>query len=87
MPYIPSDRRDDLESGDPPVTLGELTYMLTNVLLRYYRAQPTKDYALHAQLLGALATCQHEWYRRMAGPYEEMRMVVHGDVYPPVSWL
>lgn len=80
MPYIQAARRADFEDGDYPENAGELNYILTNVVLSYYqRYGPGYQYL--NDILGALEGAKLEFYRRVAAPYEDKKIIENGDVY------
>lgn len=91
MPYIGQDRREDLLSltipklGDAEVntsmTPGELNFLLTEVALEYVRSKGLNYTAIN-DVMGAFASAQAEFYRRVAVPYEDAKIRENGDVYP-----
>ena len=81
MPYIKQDRRDDLTLQlDSPRTPGELNFMLTRQCDEYMK-RGHKSYQEINDIVGALECCKMEFYRRIAVPYEEIKMAQNGDVY------
>lgn len=85
MPYIKQDDRDLFdESIDqfPPIeTTGELNYVLTRLLHRFV-ADRGGNYAAINDTVGAIACVQNEFYRRVAAPYEDRKILENGDVLP-----
>lgn len=77
MPYIPSGKRA-LAEADPQGP-GELTFAVTRMCDRY--CGPDLTYARIAEVLGSLAATQLEFYRRVAAPHEDRKMIQNGDVY------
>lgn len=82
MPYITKDRREALADGVVPQNAGELNYALTRVVDQYMRAHPPpKSYARIAEVVSALECAKLEFYRRVAAPYEDVKIKTNGDVY------
>jgi len=79
MPYIAPERRTKvlLEGAD---TVGELNFEITNVILTYTERMGL-DYRTINDVLGALSGAAHEYYRRVAEPYENKKILENGDVY------
>ncbi|MDE2097000.1 MAG: hypothetical protein KGL39_07125 [Patescibacteria group bacterium] len=79
MPYTTPGRRVRLESSAVrPETAGELNYAITKLLIAY--AQPL-SYQKINDVLGALEGAKAEFYRRVAAPYEDIKIQENGDVY------
>jgi hypothetical protein len=79
MPYINPNRRRDIDGGEDPLSVGELTYLLTRTVLNYLPPKPRfQDFA---EVLGALVATERELYRRVVGPYEDKKCEENGDVY------
>lgn len=82
MPYIKQERRQKLDAGlwpDYPADAGELNYVLTTVIRQYWMAR--KRYAAINDIVGALDGAKMEFYRRIAAPYEDIKIAENGDVY------
>lgn len=84
MPYIKEEERDSWDeivssmNLDPAyVSIGELNYLITKILISY---SPEK-YADYNALVGMLECCKLEFYRRAVAAYEEEKMKENGDVY------
>jgi hypothetical protein len=84
MPYIKQKIRDNWDeivssmNLDPAyVTIGELNYLITNILLSY---GPEK-YEDYNALIGMLECCQLEFYRRAVACYEDKKIKENGDLY------
>lgn len=88
MPYIEQARRQELvifndPFGEPPdnaLTVGELNFQLTDVILNYMDTKGI-SYQTINDILGALEGAKLEFYRRVAAPYEEKKKEQNGDVY------
>ncbi len=72
--------RAQIDAGGRPVTVGELTYVLTGVVLEYVQAKGGK-FQTFADILAALDATGKEFYRRQIAPYEDQKIVENGDVY------
>lgn len=81
MPYIRNKwYRWNLEdSNTHPKTVGELNYMLTTIIKQYH--QSVGGYQAVNDVLGALEGAKLEFYRRVAAPYEDIKIKENGDVY------
>jgi len=81
MPYILQPQRDLIDKGlDVPRTSGELNYKLTTVCTTYLGLD--FNYQRINDVIGALEACKLECYRRIAGPYEDKKAQINGDVFP-----
>lgn len=58
---------------------GELNFLLT-MICRLYLRQHGQGYQNHNAILGVLTAMQHEWYRRLTAPYEDVKIEEHGDL-------
>ena len=84
MPYIHQDVRDCLdpfinelqaELGDHE---GDLNYAITRLVTAYFKKEPR--YQTIARITGVLDNVKAEFYRRIAGPYEDRALDRNGDV-------
>ena len=80
MPYLTSKVKQQLDEGVKPSTPGELNYLFTKQAIAYVEANGL-DYQAINDVLGALAGCSAEFYRRVAAPYEDRKILMNGDVY------
>jgi hypothetical protein len=80
MPYIAQITRDHLAEGHPPSTPGELNYAITRLLV-VYAATHGLSYDTIADCISSCEGAKLEFYRRIAGPYEDAKMRENGDVY------
>ncbi|MBN2336732.1 hypothetical protein JXL21_14340 [Candidatus Bathyarchaeota archaeon] len=87
MPYItPEDRPQydkvlaeliALLKEKPPESIdGHLNYVVTKVIKEVY---PLRYYHIN-KAMGVLECIQHEFYRRVAAPYEDTKIEQNGDV-------
>lgn len=87
MPYIEQARRGALDvRGEDPKSAGELNYLLTKTALEYYLSAKRGDsgnYCVMNTIMGAFESAKAEFYRRVVAPYEELKILENGDVYPP----
>lgn len=58
---------------------GELNYLLTTVCLGYIKRHGIR-YQTFNDIVGVLTCMVHEFYRRMIGPYEDLKIAENGDV-------
>jgi hypothetical protein len=88
MPYIEKKGRDywdpklaelklDIESTDPSV--GDMNYIITKLLVSWVKDK--LKYIRICMVMGTLICVMLEFYRRVAGPYEDKKIKENGDVY------
>lgn len=80
MPYIKQIRKTCLEGGDDPKNPGELNFLVTECVKEYLDAHGL-SYQTINDIMGALEGAKLEFYRRVAGPYEDIKIKENGDVY------
>lgn len=81
MPYIKQHRREVVvDTIVVPDNAGELNYFFT-IIAKAYLAKHGKSYQNINDILGALEGAKLEFYRRVAAPYEDTKIVENGDVY------
>ncbi len=79
MPYIKeADKRRALVE---PETAGELNFAITTIMAEYLERKGL-GYAHINDCMGACEGAKLEFYRRVAVPYEDTKIVANGDVYP-----
>jgi hypothetical protein len=66
--------------GDAATTSGELNYQITALLTKYLQYNGLTYRSIN-DILGALEGAKQEFYRRVAVPYENEKLVENGDVY------
>lgn len=82
MPYIKQERRDELFGtynvgiGNP----GELNWAFTQLATEYITKMGL-SYTTINDVIGALEGAKLEFYRRVAAPYEDLKIKENGDVY------
>src|SRR3546814_7393182 len=82
MPYIKENNRSwrkteaEVDSCGP----GELNFQLTSLIYDYCQ-RSNQDYRAINDIVGALEGAKLEFYRRVAAPYEDEKMLYIGDVY------
>jgi len=67
----------ELDNEDVMVVLGDLNYCMSRLL---GQVMGNTSYAKVAMLTGVLENVKQEFYRRVAVPYEEEKIVQHGDI-------
>jgi len=80
MPYIKQWRREQLDVGADPINAGELNYLYTKIDEKYTQKMGLK-YQVQNDIAGAHLNCYMERYRRVIGPYEDIKIEENGDVY------
>lgn len=61
--------------------VGTLNYLLTQVAIMYVKDEGL-SYSSINDVMGAFACAAQEFYRRVAAPYEDTKILANGDVYP-----
>ena len=79
MPYIKDDAKDSVNMIGAR-TPGELNYELTTMLIGYVNKRGL-SYQTINDVVGALEGAKMEFYRRVAAPYEDKKILENGDVY------
>lgn len=88
MPYIAPSARPrldpTLDRDDNPTTsarnVGELNYQISKLVDRFVK-ENGGGYAVLNAAVGALECAKLEYYRRIAAPYEDGKILTNGDVY------
>ncbi len=80
MPYLPPLQKEDLDAGFPMTIGGDLNYKITK-LCDSYLTQNGLNYSRINEVIGALECAKLELYRRVAAPYEDIKIEQNGDVY------
>ncbi len=84
MPYITFDRREEIEAGDAPANVGDLTFVLYLTLVKYLHRNRRQGISPRfqdlAECLGALASAHSEFQRNIVTPYEQEKQLTNGDV-------
>lgn len=87
MPYITQEERPKydevleqmiklLKEKSPESVDGHLNYVVTRIIKEVY---PLRYYHIN-KAMGVLECIQHEFYRRVAAPYEDTKIEQNGDV-------
>lgn len=80
MPYIESGIRASLEDGRKPTKPGELNYLITKLVDSFLVISGVSYTSINAAI-GVLECAKLELYRRLAGPYEDDKARINGEVY------
>lgn len=80
MPYIKQEDREYIADGGAPQTAGELNYVITKVILSYWR-NGLQNYQGINDIVGALEGAKAEFQRRIVSQYEDHKIEENGDVY------
>lgn len=89
MPYIDRDRRaiitpDDtgmVVNGRNIMTVGELNYAITKLMVEFINNNGGESYTNFAMARIACQDAAEEIYRRLVGKYEDKKAEQNGDVY------
>ena len=81
MPYIkPEDRAAILLNETNIKTPGDLNFFIST-LVNWYINEHGKSYSTLNEVIGVLESAKLELYRRVAVPYEDIKIQENGDVY------
>lgn len=82
MPYIKPTKREALmlDFNIIPMDAGELNFVFTELIKRYMDLNKL-NYQTINDVVGALEGAKLEFYRRVAVPYEDLKIKENGDVY------
>lgn len=80
MPYITQQDRIRLVKTNTPGTSGELNYIITSYLNKYWN-DGKHCYQRINDIVGAIEGAKAEFQRRIVGPYEDRKKDENGDVY------
>lgn len=84
MPYIPLEDRSKFEGvreyGYKSLSVGELNYVFTQIILGYLEEKGI-NYSNLNGVIGALDCCKLELYRQLVAPYEDIKEKKNGKVY------
>ena len=80
MPYVTKQRRRELKRVKPMSHPGDLNYEITALMDKYIQGVGL-SYQTINNLVGALDCAKMELYRRIAAPYEDIKIRENGDVY------
>jgi hypothetical protein len=80
MPYIKQEQRNRIDNDKLPLNAGELNYTITALLIEYIQLKGLNYQAIN-DIVGALEGAKLEFYRRVAAPYENVKVKENGDVY------
>jgi hypothetical protein len=80
MPYIKQD--DRMRAAKLPETPGELNYAITVLIMEYLISTGKQfTYVGLNEVVGVLECAKLELYRKVVGPYEDVKCKLNGDVY------
>lgn len=86
MPYIKQEDRERITDNglgieiDAPNNAGELNYAITMLCDTYFKINGGRYQQIN-DIVGALEGAKLEFYRRVAAPYEDVKIKENGDVY------
>ncbi len=84
MPYIKSESRAMFEAVIATLpamdSTGELNFVLTTICAKYINDYGKITYNRINDVMGALSAVSAECYRRIAAPYEDMKIKQNGDI-------
>ena len=85
MPYVDAEARLALDSGAKPTSAGELNYLVSKLADDYLVQKGGLRYTHINEVIGVLECAKLELYRRVAVPYEDVKMSETGDVYESIK--
>lgn len=81
MPYLPPKTKEYLEAGGPVESPGDLNFKIALLVKQYMMMNGGLSYTNINNAIGALECCKLELYRRIAAPYEDIKIKENGDVF------
>lgn len=86
MPYIKPERRTDLDPliealEDPVMEMGELNYCINELLWRFFVTKTGTNYGGINAMIGVMECSKLEFYRRVAGAMEDIKLAQNGEVF------
>lgn len=82
MPYISQGERSSLEEGRVPTKPGELNYLMSQLIRSYFAMKGVQlSYTAINDVVGVLECLKLEVYRKLAGPYEDVKERDNGSVW------
>jgi hypothetical protein len=94
MPYINKEDREKFDDSlkvisDNILSMGDLNYSISKIISNYLDDVNTIEgkvgYFHYNNLVGVLECAKLELYRRLAAPYEDLKIIQNGDVYDALS--
>lgn len=84
MPYISSEERPAIDDAVKTLmqyvkTDGQLNYAISKMILAYVKFHSLR-YAHINEIMGVLNCVAHEFYGRVARPYEDKKIKINGDI-------
>lgn len=79
MPYVDEASKESVRHIGPR-TAGQLNWWITMTILEY-AFEEKLSYQRINDVMGVLESAKAEFYRRIAVPYEQQKIVQNGDVY------
>lgn len=89
MPYVDNATRQLLDSSLDAVACriakmlsarpGDMNYAISALIKKVYGTN--LRYADYNEIIGVLEDAKLEFYRRRVGPYEDKKILEHGDLY------
>ncbi len=80
MPYLTLEDRKNILKTWKPTKPGELNFLITELVLRYW-TNGEQNYQCLNDILGGIEGAKLEMYRRLAVPYENSKIHSNGDCY------
>lgn len=83
MPYIFPERRAIIQDSDfnkDVLRDGDINFLVTQLVDGYIQARGLSYNTLNT-MIGVLECAKLELYRRLVGPYEDLKIQQNGDVY------
>ena len=81
MPYVKQEAYERVLGETGPRNAGELNFMFTRIAIQYLQTMGL-NYQHINDIVGALEGAKAELQRRVVAPYENVKIMQNGDVYP-----
>ena len=70
-----------LTKSKPPMTTGELNYMIQLLIMGYMGSKDKLSYEVLNDIIGSIESAKLEFYRRVVSSYEDQAINRNGDIY------
>lgn len=83
MPFITQQQRADINSGQEPRDMGELSYLVYTIALEYVHRNGTPQWRDYAEVVGAIDSAITALKEYHMIPHEDEAILRNGDIAPP----
>jgi hypothetical protein len=80
MPYIKEADKEALAANHPMLGPGDLTYLIQQLLKRYWINSP-QNYRVISEILGSIQGARFDFEQRIVKDYERLKLEQNGEVW------